>query len=194
MCRDDTMMRMSGIEDRLLGMLEEEASRGLGAVDAAEMGEVVDMVKDLAEAKYYCSIVKAMEADDPMGYNPSRYASGRYAPKGRGMGYDGMMGYEDPEPRMGGAPRAYEEMGGPMRNGASQGARNGYGMAYDRYQEARIGYQRQSTADNRRMMEQTADEHMQEFEDSLREIWDDADQRQRNKIKAALVTMANGLK
>lgn len=186
MCRDDTMMLMGGIEDKLLGMLEEETSKGLGAVNAAEMGAVIDMVKDLAEAKYYCSIVKAME-EEPMGYNPNRGADGRYAR----MGYDPMT---RSEPMRGPDMYGYETRGGDMRTSPSNGGRSGYGMAYDRYQEARMGYQHQATADNRRMMEQTADEHMQEFEDSLREIWGEADQRQRNKIKAALVNMANGLK
>lgn len=184
MCRDETMMRMGGIEDKLLGMLEDETAKGLGSVSAAEMGQVVDMVKDLAEAKYYCSIVKAMEEEiEPMGYN--RRADGRFAP----MGYEGRS-----EPMRGPDMYGYESRGGNMRNGTSNGGRSGYGTAYDRYQEARMGYQHQATADNRRMMEQTADEHMQEFEDSLREIWDEADQRQRNKIKSALVNMANGLK
>jgi len=30
-------------------------------VDAHELGEVVDMVKDIEEALYYCTITKAMD-------------------------------------------------------------------------------------------------------------------------------------
>lgn len=33
----------------------------LQAVDAKELGEAIDMIKDLSEAMYYCSIVEAME-------------------------------------------------------------------------------------------------------------------------------------
>lgn len=33
-------------------------------VDAKELGEVIDMIKDLEEAMYYCTIVKAMEEKD----------------------------------------------------------------------------------------------------------------------------------
>jgi hypothetical protein len=33
----------------------------LDTIDAKEMGEVIDMIKDLSETMYYCSIVKAME-------------------------------------------------------------------------------------------------------------------------------------
>lgn len=173
MCNNDAMMRMSSLEDQLLSMLEAEAAKGLESINAEEMGEVVDMVKDLGEAKYYCSIVMAMQEEyEPMGYSPSRRSDGRYAPKGHGMGYDRME-----EPR-----------------GMGRMDQHGYGSAYDRYQSARMGYQSHSTAENRRMMEQTADEHMREFEESLREIWDEADQHQRNKIKGALVNMANGLK
>lgn len=33
-------------------------------VDAKELGEVIDMIKDLEEAMYYCTITKAMESKD----------------------------------------------------------------------------------------------------------------------------------
>ena len=44
----------------------------LGNVDAHEMGEVVDMIKDLEEACYYHTIVEAMEEKDEHGGDPSR--------------------------------------------------------------------------------------------------------------------------
>lgn len=31
-------------------------------VDAKELGEVIDIIKDINEAIYYCTVVKAMEA------------------------------------------------------------------------------------------------------------------------------------
>lgn len=168
MCNSDDMRMMGEIGERLLSMLDEETARGLQALDANELGEVVDMVKDLAEARYYASVVEAMNAEK-YGYTAKRDSRGRY------------MGYEDMGRR-----DAY----GPVWDDGSMER----GGAYDRYRNARMGYQHQATADNRRMMEQTADEYMKEFEDSLREIWEDADQRQRSKMKSALVSMANGLK
>ena len=50
MCRDETMMRMGGIEDKLLGMLEDETAKGLGSVSAAEkqnfsVGEQVKIIE-----------------------------------------------------------------------------------------------------------------------------------------------------
>ena len=194
MCRDDTMMRMSQLEYQLLDMLEAETAKGLEAVDTKELGEAVDILKDLGEAKYYCSVVKAMEGydDGPMGYNNRRYmTSGRYAPKGRGsMGYDPMM--EWPADPMGYTGEAY--MGGTenrSQNG-SQG-RMGYGNASERYQQARMGYQQSRTAENRRGMDEAVNDHMQEFSDSLREMWDDADRNQRMQMRNALTGLMNGL-
>ena len=39
----------------------ESQMHNLAEVDAEELGEVVDMVKDLSEAIYYCEVTKAME-------------------------------------------------------------------------------------------------------------------------------------
>ena len=36
----------------------------LGRVSTHELGEVIDMIKDLSESVYYCSIVEAMEESD----------------------------------------------------------------------------------------------------------------------------------
>lgn len=218
MCREETMMRLSKIEDELLDMMERQTVRGLESVDARELGEVVDMVKDVAEAKYYCSIVLAMQEEEegPMGYNSRRYANGRYAPKGRGsMGYEPMGDvwmddrWEGPMGYSGGAQGGTHGNSGnmgarmqtPPQNG-SQGSmgyggnqmRNGYGDAYNRYQNAKMGYNMAKTAENRRGMDDAANEHVREFTDSMTEMWQDADQSQRNQMRNALVKFVNELK
>lgn len=93
-----------------------EFEKGIENVDTSEMGQVVDMIKDLNEAEYRAVIVKSMkEADeeqkeydkellralkDEYGeeggrryYDHYRYANGRFAPKGKGT-Y--RRGYEEP--------------------------------------------------------------------------------------------------
>ena len=43
----------------------------LESVDTKEMGEAIDMIKDLEEAMYYCTIIKAMEErDESRAYYP----------------------------------------------------------------------------------------------------------------------------
>ena len=96
-----------------------ELDKGIENVDTKEMGEVVDMIKDLNEAEYRAVIVKAMkeadeeeeeynkellrmlkteygEEDGRRFYDEYRYkTTGRYAPKGKGS-YVGRRGYEEP--------------------------------------------------------------------------------------------------
>lgn len=110
--------------------VKHELSKGIENVDAKELGEVVDMIKDLYEAKekivkacYYKGVLEAMEEHDfededeieeegRRGYRGQpRSQSGRFMSRGDGRrsnrgrssrrGYDDMMMYDDMD---------YEEM------------------------------------------------------------------------------------
>lgn len=52
--------RIDNIKCQMLSMVEGQMGN-LQCVDAKELGEVIDIIKDLEEAKYYCTITKAME-------------------------------------------------------------------------------------------------------------------------------------
>ena len=54
------MERLKYMEETLMGCVQAQLSH-LDTVDTEELGQVIDMIKDLEQAKYYCSIVKAME-------------------------------------------------------------------------------------------------------------------------------------
>ena len=54
------MEELRSIEKCLISQIQAQCN-DLKKVNAKELGEVVDMVKDLEEAIYYCSITKAME-------------------------------------------------------------------------------------------------------------------------------------
>ena len=60
------MERMKCIKDALLCQVQSQLGN-LQTVDAKELGEVVDMIKDLEEAMYYCTIVEAMEGKGEKG-------------------------------------------------------------------------------------------------------------------------------
>ena len=106
-----------------------ELEKGTENVDTCEMGQVVDMIKDLNEAEYKAVIVKAMKKADEEKeeydkmllrelkeeygedtgrryYDHYRYASGRFAPKGHGS-Y--RRGYEEP-PYWHMTPEMYRDM------------------------------------------------------------------------------------
>ena len=60
------MERLKHIKETLLGCIEGQMGH-LDTVNTEELGDVVDMVKDLEEAIYYCTITKAMEGKEKMG-------------------------------------------------------------------------------------------------------------------------------
>ena len=101
--------------EKLSGYACEEASKSVECINTCELGSVVDMIKDLAEAEYYAYIAKEMtdvaeeeeaeekymlkslkdeygEDDGKRYYDMWRYKSGRFAPKGRGT----RRGYDEP--------------------------------------------------------------------------------------------------
>ena len=57
------MNHLKNMKEQLICKVQEQFDH-LDVVDTKELGEVIDMIKDIAEAEYYCSITKAMEEKD----------------------------------------------------------------------------------------------------------------------------------
>ena len=110
--------RIHEMMEKLTKCAEMEFEKGVENVDTKEMGDVVDIIKDLAEAEYYAKISKAMdeaeygedydfggayEEDMRRGYRGQpRDSRGRYMSR-RG----GRRGYEEPYYRM--TPEMYKD-------------------------------------------------------------------------------------
>ena len=58
------MDRLKHMKHKLVEIAEAEIDENLENVSAEELGEVIDMIKDLAEAIYYCTVTEAMESKD----------------------------------------------------------------------------------------------------------------------------------
>lgn len=56
------MNKLKCLEDTLVKAVQSQMDN-LDRVDTKELGEAIDMIKDLEQAIYYCSISKAMEED-----------------------------------------------------------------------------------------------------------------------------------
>ena len=70
------------IQEQLIAKIQAQMS-DLKKVNTKELGEVIDMVKDIAEAEYYCEIKKQMEAEkekEKMSSNNNYYYTERYYP------------------------------------------------------------------------------------------------------------------
>ena len=144
----------------------------LETVDAKELGEVVDMIKDIEEAIYYCTITESMKKVEEsekngkhtMYYGEPEYYRDQDRPRGR-------MYY----------PMYADGSSGSMSSGSSG---NGSGRSY--YSEDRIPYdmvmrdrrEGQSPMSRRRYMEAKEMKHdkntqLQELERYMKELSDD---------------------
>lgn len=120
------MERLKAMKNTLMACIEGQLGN-LQEVDTHELGEAIDMIKDLEEALYYCSITKAMEdskkEEEIMGMISQReYYTPMRLPYERDMDRDmGRMYY----PHM---PRYYTPSTGG-NSGTSNGMR-GYNTSY----------------------------------------------------------------
>lgn len=55
------MEHLKQLKEKLIEGVYHQTSQGLQSVDREELGEAIDMIKDIEEILYYCSITKAME-------------------------------------------------------------------------------------------------------------------------------------
>lgn len=55
------MERLKQMKENLMACVSSQVCGNLAQVDTKELGEAIDMIKDLEEAIYYCTITKAME-------------------------------------------------------------------------------------------------------------------------------------
>ena len=128
------MEKLKDMKKRLIHCVETQINDNLKEVDAKELGEAVDMIKDLEEAIYYATITKAMEEGDK-----EKKEHGGQQPQGLGNPYQqpqntmfypiylrdmdrpyGRMYYDDGGYNMGDA-------GGRMYYNGNSGGRGGSG-------------------------------------------------------------------
>lgn len=226
----DTYDMICEIKKDLVRTLKAEIdSLGFEKMDTCETGQIIDMIKDLSEAEkthmekcYYEKIVEAMEESekeegpwDRMGYNSRHYASGRFAPKGKGtrMGYIpemmmpqeypyiyGYMNDPDFEENMRNRKMHYQPSGAGNRS--QTGTRMGYedmdwdpdddprqSKEYNEYKRAKRHYTETKSATDKQRMDEHAMKHMNQAIDSFREMWKDADPSMRKRMKADLTAL-----
>lgn len=93
------------LKAKILQFMDQEVNKyGNGRMDVKQIGDLADVIKDLAEAEYYCTVAESMTGgQDSMGYthmNRIGYGQsnmgGSTGGNGR-QGYSGgMMGHTDP--------------------------------------------------------------------------------------------------
>lgn len=93
------------VKGKVLDFMDQEVGKyGNGRMDVKQVGELADVVKDLAMAEYYCTTAEAMSGSagysgGSMGYSGGgNTGSMGYSGGGRSgySGGNGMMGHSDP--------------------------------------------------------------------------------------------------
>ena len=199
--------RMHCMIEKLAECAEKQFDNGIENVDTAEMGQVTDMLKDLAEAMYYRTLTKAMDDSDPEEimemferygdggrryYDHYRYADGRFAPKGRGT-Y--RRGYDEP-PYYHMTPEMYRSMEGyrDMDRGAgrmyySEPSMNSGVHTESRYDMAKRNYteskelHRGNTPEDKEQKMKELEKYLREIGSDIAELISDASTEEKNLLK-----------
>ena len=181
-------------------------------VDTCEMGQVVDMIKDLNEAEYKAVIVKAMKKADEEEeeyekillrelkeeygedtgrrfYDHYRYADGRFAPKGRGT-Y--RRGYEEP-PYWHMTPEMYRDMdkeNGRMYYTEPMHTESRYESAKRAYTESKELHKGNEPQDKEAKMREL-EKYMKEMSDDLLNLMKGMSQEEMNMAKSKLSVLVS---
>lgn len=199
--------RMHCMIEKLAECAEKQFDNGIESVDTAEMGQVTDMLKDLAEAMYYRTLTKAMDDSDPEEimemferygdggrryYDHYRYADGRFAPKGRGT-Y--RRGYDEPPyyhmtPEMYRSMENYRDMDRrdgrmyytepTMNSGVHTESR--YDMAKRNYTESKELHRGNTPEDKEQKMKEL-EKYLREIGSDIAELISDASTEEKNLLK-----------
>ena len=191
------MERLKSIKDNLIAAVQ---CQDISSADAKEMGEVVDMIKDIEEAIYYCTITKAMEEKYP---EQSMYYGGRgggmrryipymdYRPEiYRDMDYDRMYYTESgmaqtPSGRYSGSVSQRTKMEAPVRIYDSREGRSG--MARRNYMEGKEMHHNQD------VQMQELKKYMQELSEDITEMIQDASPDEKLLLKQKLTSLIQKL-
>lgn len=163
----------------------------LKSVDVKELGEAIDMIKDLAEAEYYCNVVLAMEegTDDRHGY-PKKKRDIPYRPYVDQEPYvNEYMGWNDEVYPDKGYMYPSTRMNIKTKDGLD--GTNRYGKPYNDYNASKKAYTRTNSASDKEEMNMHAKEHISDTITTLQEIWDAADTELKRRMKADIQELLN---
>lgn len=207
------IMRMHDMIEKLSECAKCEIDKGIENIDQCEMGQVTDMMKDLAEAMYYRTLMKSMEessADETMEmferlgdgrrfYDNYRYSNGRFAPKGRGT----RRGYDEP-PYFHMTPEMYRGMEHDRDIDRNYGrmyytepATSGMNMTESGYDKAKRHYtetkemHKANTAEDKEHKMKSLENYMKELSGDITELLTDMTAEERTMLKSKLSTLVS---
>ena len=174
------MERLKAMKEKLMNCVETQLG-DLRNTDAEELGEVVDMIKDLEETIYYCTVVEAMEHKDKESNRETMYYPIMYYRDNRE--WDGRMYYP--------------------KDAYSRGMRD-YDNVYPReirdYREGRSGGSRRMYMESKEMHEgkekqmMELEKYMHELTEDVMEMINDSTPEEKQILSQKLTTLAEKVK
>lgn len=183
------MDMLKSMKETLMCVAQNQMSH-LDMVDAKELGEVIDMVKDLEEAIYYCTITEAMNKKekhgDSNGHTTIYYSEPRYPMDYNRMYYDGGTSY-----------RMYNDEGRDGRSSNGNEGRRGYSEMMKDPREGNSPTQRRMYMESKQMhwgkakQLQELEKYMKELSGDLVEMVEDASPEERQYLGNRLSALAS---
>ena len=195
------MENLKKMKECLIGMVESQIYGNIDKVSAEELGEAVDMIKDLSEAIYYCTITEAMEGDKKEEHKGRQHGSMYY---GRSMPpeyYPDRVMYAGPNGTghmggNGGAVRNYHEGLVKYPDSVDKIYRDG-GMRDPH--EGRSGPHRKMYMDGKGIKDkskqmQELEAYMNELAQDMTEMINDASPEEKQLLQNKLMTLTSKIK
>lgn len=199
--------RMHDMIEKLTECAKSQFDKGLESVDTCEMGKVIDMIKDLAEAMYYRTLTKTMDESedeeilkmfdrygrDKRFYDHYRYEDGRFAPKGRGTyrrNYDEPMWHMTPEMYRDMDREPYGRMYYTEPTHMHDSREGKSGISRRTYMDTRDAHKANTQQDKEAKMHDL-EAYMRELSDDLTELIADMIPEEKNLAKSKLSTLVS---
>ena len=188
------MEKLKAMKEMLMACAEDQMTH-LEEVDAKELGEVVDMIKDLEETIYYCTIVEAMKQPK------EQYGSGNEQYYFRqpiyGGGWDGMERrsyYSDGGNR---STATSGSNGGNNENSSMNYTEREYPYEFKDHREGRSPHSRRMYMEARETHQDKAaqmrelEKYMQELTQDLVEMIEGASAEEKQYLNKKIATLSN---
>jgi len=197
------MEKLKMMKEKLINCVEQQLDN-LSAADTKELGEAVDMIKDLEETIYYATVTKAMnESGRDTEAETLRYPSRYYGTSGRNMG--GSRSYYEPY-YYGNTNRMYYD-------GWDRGSKGNISWDYDKttggrdympiykdYREGKSGASRRMYMESKEMHDSKdkqmheLETYMHELNQDIMEMINDATTEEKQILSQKLSTLADKIK
>lgn len=190
------MERLKSIKDCLIAQVSGQMGK-LDQVDAKELGEVVDMIKDMEEACYYAKITEAMEKSE----EEKKYYIEYYRPYSRDYLRDmdkdyGRMYYGGDRSDMHGV-GGYES---GRTNGTTYYTERPYSMELRDRREGRSPMSRKMYMESKELHKDKTtqlkdlENYMQELSLDIAEMIDDASPEEKQMLQSKITALASKIK